>query len=864
MRTHASSTETDLGKAGLFVAVLIWSLLVLASLFAQREQLNRTAEALARIDAVTNLRKDMAVRKWASQVGGIYINEAHIPPIDSMSEEERLTVTRNTGETLHLVSITPIHLLLAIQATSNKEFGIKERLTSNQLRNLDNNPDEWETKALAALKDGSSMVAEALPKKGSHGLMRVMIPMKMEEECLECHRDTLVPVGGLRGGAVISIDLNAYRTAQEPTWRAIQYWHLAIWILGLTALFSFDYFKRHRNLERRRQEEERRENAMAFAAMAEGAVITDPQGTILWVNDAFCQIYGYQPEEVIGQNPRLLKSGLHDQAFYEGLWQHLAQEGHWRGEIWNRRKNGEIFPEELSIQALRGPEGEPRRYISVFSDITERKRNEQELQAHREHLEDLVAQRTRELTEARNQAEAANQSKSAFLANMSHELRTPLNAVIGFSQLMARDEGLNDRQQRNVGIINSSGKHLLTLINDVLELSKIESGKMEMRPEETDLPDLLEQVVAMMRVRAEEAGLDLRLALDEVPGAAVIDPVMLRQVLLNLLSNAIKFTPAGEVCLLVSGRPDGPSRCLLDFQVRDTGIGIADADQALIFRPFEQAGGNHQGGTGLGLTISRQYVAMMGGELRVDSIPGQGSVFHFTLPVAAVDAPPRPAPRSESWNLAPADHGHRILVVDNAPEARLLLRSLLEPVGFAIREAANAGEALAEAEQWQPELVFLDWFLGPDKGLDVMARLKNSPRLPHPKVVILTANALSESRDEAQAAGADDFLSKPYQASDLYRIAAQQLDLDFTPTAPPPSRENRPEVAPVDLSTLPPALRQQLTTAALTLNAPLIGQALAALAREAPELAEQLSQAAASKQYRQLWQLLDLLDESES
>src|SRR6185369_16860248 len=242
--------------------------------------------------------------------------------------------------------------------------------------------------------------------------------------------------------------------------------------------------------------------------------------------------------------------------------------------------------------ALRGPDGRIRRFISILSDISERKRNERELQEYREKLEELVRQRTEELTVARDEAEAANRSKSAFLANMSHELRTPLNAVIGFSQLMDKDPDLAPKQRRNAEIINSSGNHLLTLINDVLELSKIESGKIEVSAEEVDPAELLEQVVGMMRLRAEQAGIALNLVMEDLPGSVVLDPVMLRQVLLNLLSNAVKFTPAGSVSLLVSGVDAGHDLVRLAFRVTDTGIGIGAEDLARIFQPFEQAGGS--------------------------------------------------------------------------------------------------------------------------------------------------------------------------------------------------------------------------------------------------------------------------------
>ncbi len=240
---------------------IVWSLLVLFSLWTQREQLNRTAQELARIDAIANLKKDMAIRKWASEVGGVFIKEDLAPNVDALSDQERVIAIRlTTGESFKQISLTPIHILLGIQEVSNKEYGSKERLTSLQLLNRDNAPDEWEAQALRTLQGGSEIVAEAMPRSKGHGLMRVMIPMRMDEECLECHRETLVPVGGLRGGAAVTIDLNTYWTAQEPTWRTIQYWHTGIWLAGMATLLAYWIFLRRRAAEHVQIEAERRDN----------------------------------------------------------------------------------------------------------------------------------------------------------------------------------------------------------------------------------------------------------------------------------------------------------------------------------------------------------------------------------------------------------------------------------------------------------------------------------------------------------------------------------------------------------------------------------------------------------------------------
>ena len=611
-----------------------------------------------------------------------------------------------------------------------------------------------------------------------------------------------------------------------------------------------------------------RENDAAFSAMAEGAMITDADGNILWANDAFCRISGFNREDIANRNLGLFRSGVHDSEFYQAIKKQLAETGHWRGEIWNRKKTGEVIPEEMSVQALRDATGRIRRYISIFSDISERKKTEKELTKYREHLEDLVRQRTEELTVARNQAEAANRSKSTFLANMNHELRTPLNAVIGFSQLMEKDVSLSPKQQFNAEIIGASGRHLLTLINDILELSKIESGKMEMRPEPVTLIDLLEQVVAMLRLRAEQAGISLRLETVAVPPVVDLDAAMLRQVLLNLLSNAIKFTPGGKIAVQVRGydaSEDGDIH--LAFSVSDNGIGISAEDQERIFSPFEQAGPSHQGGTGLGLTISRQYVHMMGGELRVASKPGEGATFYFDIVVQVNQAfsPHQDAPAVSGLPLE--EQGRHILVVDDIPEARLLVRSLLEPMGFRISEAASIAAAEAVIATEMPDLLLIDWFLPDGNGIAFLQGIRANRDIAQPKLVMFTANALEENRQRALAAGADDFLSKPFQKDELCRIIEQQLDIHFirTPVARVSSAlhpEKAAEVAAA-LEKLPPAVRDNIIQAAISLSPTQIGNAFKEVAAMDRPLADYLNDICAGRQYRMLWQLLGILEKGE-
>ncbi len=590
------------GPAALALAIALWTALAIFSLWTQRQQLNRTATALAKIDAIANLRKDMAIRKWADTLGGVYVNEAKIPNLGSLDEQERMAVTRGTGENLTLVSIAPIHILLAIQEISQKTYGTKERLTSLQLRNRANAPDEWETNALKALQGGAEMATESMPKKaGGHGLLRVMIPMKMDEECLECHRDTLIPVGGLRGGASISIDLNTYRTAQEPTWRTIQYWHFGIWLLGLTTIYAFWFVARRRTVEQARLEADRRENETAFSAMAEGAVITDAEGRILWVNDAFCAIYGYTRAEVIGQNPRILKSGRHDAAFYSEFWRQLIETGHWRGEVWNKRKTGEIFPEELSIQALRGPDGRIVRFISIFSDITERKRNEDELRKQRQQLVESET-RLRDLAEF---LQTVREEERARIARELHdEMGQALTALrIDLGWLRNKCQPLGAPAVERVGTALGVVEHSIVSLRRISE---------DLRPAMLDSLGLAAAVEHHVTQFSERTGIACRLnmnreefELDDRLATTVF------RIVQETLTNVARHAGASEVTVRIDEVDDG-----IRLTIQDNGRGISDAKDKKTF----------------GLLGMRERIAMLGGRLEIHSRPGKGTRIAGWLP----------------------------------------------------------------------------------------------------------------------------------------------------------------------------------------------------------------------------------------
>ncbi len=326
---------------------------------------------------------------------------------------------------------------------------------------------------------------------------------------------------------------------------------------------------------------------------------------------------------------------------------------------------------------FRDGRGLPMRLVGSNYDITAHREAELELLRHRHHLEELVAERTSALSVAVSQAQAANRAKSTFLANMSHELRTPLNSVIGFSRLMAASPNMQDDEKRNLAIIHRSGNHLLTLINEILELSKGEAGRLQAQATVVALAPLLQEVMDMLGMRAEQQGLALRLDCADLPAAVLLDATRLRQVLLNLMSNAVKFAGGGEVTLRVRGELLDDATWRLSFAVSDTGIGIALEDQQRIFEPFVQAdSAGPKDGTGLGLAISRELVQLMKGELTLESTPGQGATFRFSIPAQAAQAPAQasapPAMPAQAAAL-PALQAQDLLLLAGAERAALLV-----------------------------------------------------------------------------------------------------------------------------------------------------------------------------------------------
>jgi PAS domain S-box-containing protein len=565
-------------------------------------------------------------------------------------------------------------------------------------------------------------------------------------------------------------------------------------------------------------------------------ITTDPRGIITDVNKQMEALTGCTRDELIGApfkdyftNPERAEAGI-KLVLGEGKVTDY--------ELTARARDGKETVVSYNATTFHDRDRKLQGVFAAARDVTERKRYEQSLQQ-------------------------ANRAKSVFLANMSHEIRTPMNAILGFSQLMLRDQDLTPRQCQYLGTINRSGEHLLALINDILEMSKIEAGRTTLNPSTFDLPVLLKDLEMMFRVRTDEKKLLFSVEMiGDVPQYIVTDINKLRQVFINVLGNAVKFTEQGGIGLRVRADRLGATEPFLRVEIEDTGPGISPDDQDKLFRHFEQTKTGQQAGTGtgLGLAISREFARLMGGDITVSSQVGKGSVFviHLSLKEGEAQAVQAKDTPRHVLRLQPGQATCRVLIADDTEDNRRLLAQLLAPVGFEIRLATNGAEAVQEFEEWRPHLILMDFRMPVMDGREAIRRIRAMCGGNDLKIIAVTASAMDENRQELMAIGADDFISKPFRDVELFEKIHAQLGVEYVyaeePTAAP--QEEAADLTPESLAGLPHDLIHPMREAVIAADLDQLLAKIQEVEARDPRVAQGLRRLAEGFQYQKLLDLL--------
>jgi len=753
--------------------------------------------------------------------------------------------------------------------------------------------------------------------------------------------------------------------------------------------------------QRVQSEEELKRLSRAVQQSPASIVITNLEGGIEYVNPKFTEVTGYSYEEAVTENPRILNSGFQSKEFYEQLWGTILSGKEWNGEILNKKKNEELFWEAASISPIVNKQGEITSFVAVKEDITERKRAEEELILHRDHLEELVTKRAEELMkseaslaeaqsiahlgnweldietsklswsdevyrifglepqqfeptyeafinavhpddqellkttvnkalenggsyniehrivlpdsterivqelgkvfyeehgnpsrmlgtilditehkltekalhQAKEAAEAANVAKSTFLANMSHELRTPLNAILGFSHIVEGSPNLPAEHKENLGIITTSGEHLLSLISEILDMSKIESGRSSLDETNFDIYQLLDELEAMFRLQAKDRGLGLHIKChSDVPQFIQTDEVKLRQVLINLLSNAVKFTQVGEISLTVKANElevrDETSHAQLIFEIEDTGPGINEHELDCLFDAFvqTQTGKKSHEGTGLGLAISKKYSQLMGGDMTASSQLGMGSKFSFDIDVKIADKADITMAQTARRviGLKSDQPAYRMLIVDDIQSNRKLLVKLLSPLGFEIREATNGLQAIEIWHNWEPHLIWMDLKMPEMDGYQATKQIKASDAGQATVIIAVTASILEEKKSIILSAGIDDVLRKPFSEAEIFDLIHKHLGVRFIyeDKAISPALPQHIELNPAALEKLPAKLLKKLGQAVINADMDKIILLIDEIGTHDTKLAKALNRLAYDFEYDSILGLLQEIENS--
>jgi PAS domain S-box-containing protein len=855
---------TNLGWSVLVATSLIWNVYLI------HDNTLLTAAAAAR----ASINKDIIFRKWATSHGGVYVPPTKTTPPNPYLKVPHRDVITTSGKALTLMN--PAYILRELQTKFGGEYGNRSHLTSLKPLNPHNVPDAWEIKALQSFARGNKELME-VQEIETAPFLRLMRPFVIESGCLKCHAVQGYKLGEIRGGISTAISLSPYLQQEQQQSRKLALSHSLIWLIGIIAQ-GLSYRREYRlNSKRKRIAKELiiRNNELQQVSERLNLAITAANigiwdwdiinNKLLW-DESMYALYGIS-KHGFAQSYQAWIAFIHpeDQARTEAEIQAALQgNDKYISEFRIIQPDGSIRYIKANSQTFRDKDGKPLRMVGTNIDISEQVLAERELANYRQHLEALVENRTTALLVAKDAAEAANRTKSLFIANMSHELRTPLNAILGFSELLAQDNTNSVKQKETLMVIHRSGQHLLNMINNVLEISKIETGHFELENQACNLLKLLQEIGEIIKVSTAEKQLLFKLEISpDVPEFIRTDINKLRQVLIHLLENALKFTAKGEVILRSHAFPLAATTTMqLEIEVIDSGTGIPKDKLDQLFKPFVQLARRDSGleGTGLGLAMSKSLIELMNGQISVNSTVGVGSTFKIVLPITVVKADEvttKILPQSVQGIVA-NQRQWRLLIVDDNADNRLLLETILNRVGFPIAQASNGEEAIEKFLSWQPDLIWMDMRMPVMDGYQATAKIRQLPNGDKVKIIAVTASTFKEQFNNIVNAGCDAVIHKPFQPPQIFAALTNYLGVQFiyqnqSPVTPATIVELTAEM----LKELPLELQQQLFTAATNLDIDETDVVITRIRYLAPEIAESLQKLAQDFQFGVILHLLE-------